>query len=343
MSTAASGWGIDGAPTSSYRSPVLRAGVLLLSAVLALIGWQTSAGRGPAMSAGILVLVAGLPATVGLGPRWCRWSGRRRGRASGVRLPADGALAAAARVDTVVLDDATAVTGRLRIAVTEPQREGDERNLRWFGGALGHAADDEIGRALARGAPRGRLGTVVSHPGQGFAGSVDRHPVRVGTPAWIGHGTADRPPLPGTTVAVEVDGRLLGRLGLVAEVRPEAVTAMSRLAHLGITPVLVSAGAADDAARLATDLGDLRWEAPLDGAGRAELVASLGGTVAYAAPSVADAPPGTVPLEADRIDLAVAALELARAVHTRSVVADRVTVTMAAAVAVLAVAAPWAR
>jgi hypothetical protein len=298
----------------------VRSGLLVLGAAVVLVCW-TVTDAGSALTAALLVLVAGLPAAAELGPRWCRWWGGRRG----VPLPTD--VDRAARVDSLLLDVGTVTTGRLKVAVVEPIREGDERNLRWFAGALGHAGDDEVARALARGAPRGRLSGVVAHPGDGIAGSVDRHPVRVGTPAWIGRGAPDHPPLPGTTVAVEVDGRLLGRLGLVAEVRPEAAPAVARVAGLGIEAVLVSAGPVEEAARLAAELGEVRWEAPLDAAALAAIVASLPGTTAYAGPAQPPAP--VVVLPVDRVDLAVAALELARTVHARSVLAGRIAVAVA--------------
>jgi hypothetical protein len=41
-----------------------------------------------------------------------------------------------------------------------------------------HAAEDPIGRAIARLSTRGRLSGVERSPGLGMSGSVDRHPVR---------------------------------------------------------------------------------------------------------------------------------------------------------------------
>lgn len=317
---ATAGWGAGRPRSSSAPSPVVRAVVLVLVCAVVLAAGASA----PAVA---VVLVAGVPAVAGAGPAACRWWARHRGR--GLPLPAD--LALAARVRTLLLAEATVTSGRLRVAVAEPVRAGDERTLRWFAGALAHAAGneigDEVGDALARGAARGRLAGVVSHPGAGIAGSVDRHPVRVGTPAWIG--APERPPLPGTTVAVEVDGRLLGRIGLVAEVRPEAAPALVRLTALGVDPVLVSVGPREEAARIADELGGLPWQAPPEPAAVAGA-----GPVAHATPLTGL--PGTLALTTDRVDLAVSALELAHRTRARALLTDRAALGLTGAVAALA-------
>ncbi len=229
----------------------------------------------------VLLAAAGLGYAVAPALAW-GWV-RRRGRAAGVLLPRRP-VPAAADVDLLVLDEATVTTGRLQVVGLAPARPGDERNLRWFAGALGHGADDPVSRALARSAPRGRLSAVAPHPGDGMSGTVDRHPVRVGRPAWLG----DHEPAGPGTVAVEVDHRLLGRITLAPEPRREAEETLTGLRAAGIEAVLVSTAAELD--HLVAALGGVRAEAGLDDTGSRALVVRLraeGRTVAVAAPAAA--------------------------------------------------------
>jgi cation transport ATPase len=71
----------------------------------------------------------------------------------------------------------------------------------------------------------------------GVSGSVDRHPVRVGSPQWIGVQAA---PTIWTTVGVEVDGRHLGSITVADDVRPDLVRDVGRLRSLDVDLVLVS-------------------------------------------------------------------------------------------------------
>ncbi|WP_127479694.1 HAD family hydrolase [Nocardioides pantholopis] len=292
----------------------------------------------PALVAVLTLALAVALAAYVAAPALAHALARRRGRASGVSLPARAALAAAPHVDLLVADAAAVTTGRLRVVDVAPARAGDERNLRWFAGALGHGAEDPVSRALARSSPRGHLSGVTSQDGLGLCGSVDRHPVRVGQPAWLGdldHGGGS-----GSTVAVEVDGRLLGRITLAAEPRPDAAATLTALAGRGIEPVLVSSGPAADLERLAGEVGTARC-VHLPGPGDlSALVSGLraeGRVVALAGPDcgadlrLTDAGPDPGAVVLDELDIAsvAAALDLARSVHRTARLLRRVALALA--------------
>ncbi|GAA1743473.1 hypothetical protein GCM10009710_24410 [Aeromicrobium alkaliterrae] len=174
-------------------------------------------------------------------------SARRRSGEARARVVGRGALDCFARLDTLVVDPIGSVTvGELRVIGVEPLDPEHDRSLRWFAGALQHGADDPVARAISRLSARGGATNVEHLPGVGVLGTVDRHPVRVGSPEWIGlDGVPDDDWA--QTVAVEVDGRALGRIRVADVVREQSAATIASLAADGVQVVLVAPG--DAAAR----------------------------------------------------------------------------------------------
>lgn len=224
----------------------------------------------------MLVLVAGAVAAYVLGLGFPRvvagWVGRRHGISS---VPGP-AWAVAARVDTVVLDRwGTVTTGRLTVTTVEPLDPDHLRNLRWFAGALEHEAEGPLARAVARLSPRGKVTDFGVVPGSGVRGSVDRHPVRVGRPSWVGMADRDDRDDRGTVLGVELDGRPLGYLVVGDEPREDAGSSVSRLASAGVSAVLVSDDGARETEELAEACGIERWHPEIAAEKRGRLVAEL--------------------------------------------------------------------
>jgi cation transport ATPase len=168
---------------------------------------------------------------------------RRSGEAR-ARVVGRGTLGALERLDTLVVDPIGSVThGELRVVGVEPIDPEHDRSLRWFAGALQHGTDDPVARAVARLSVRGGATDVERLPGIGVIGRVDRHPVRVGTPEWIGLDAEQYGPTEQDdwteTLAVEVDGRAMGRITVADSVREQAAAALSRMADDGCRVVLV--------------------------------------------------------------------------------------------------------
>ncbi|GAA3532272.1 HAD family hydrolase [Nocardioides daeguensis] len=205
----------------------------------------------------VVLLLVLLPAFVGLLP-WAAWWAMRRSRRDGVDFPDLAALRTAGRVDTVVLDRwGTVTTGELVVTDIDPVEEGNERNLKWFAAALQHAVEgDPVARAIARLAGPGKLTDVELVAGRGTSGAVDRHPVRVGAPAWLGMETRDGL---GETVGVEVDHRPFGYLTVSDQVRPDAPLAVARLRAAGVEPILLSDADVLDTEHLAQACGIDKW------------------------------------------------------------------------------------
>ncbi|WP_370618358.1 HAD family hydrolase [Mumia qirimensis] len=233
-----------------------------------------------ALAAGVAVTVAACPGAVGLAlPAVYRY-GTRRGDALGVVIDDVATLTASRRVDVVVLNGLSTVASGMRVASVDPFVSDHERNLRWFAGALEHASSHPVGKAIAKLSTRGRLSDVEALPGLGITGSVDRHPVRVGRPDWMGIDVTDRV---GTTVGVEVDGRPLGTITVVDAVRPTAKAANDDLRRIGVDPVLVMATDPLTAKDIAEQVGIDRFVAEAGPTSTAALVSDLrdaGATVA---------------------------------------------------------------
>lgn len=225
----------------SPRTPVLP--VWFVPAVLAVAvagaaWWEVADGPMDAARAGVLVLVMAVPAAALLSVPLAFATGSSRAKKAGVSITDLATLEAATVVDTLVLaKDGTVTTGDLTVVSVDPVEPDHDRNLRWFAGALAKASDHRVDRAVATLSARGQLTGVEVVDGVGVLGSVDRHPVRVGVPHWIGIEAA---PTIWTTVGVEVDGRTLGSITVADDVRPDLARDIGRLRSLGLELVLVS-------------------------------------------------------------------------------------------------------
>lgn len=223
------------------RTPVLPAWfvpVVLLGAAAAAVGWGVVDRPVDGAGVGVAALVAASPAAAMLAVPLAFRTGTSRAARSGVRLADLDSAEATVIVDTLVLaKDGTVTTGDLTVVSVDPVEPDHDRNLRWFAGALAKASDQRVARAVATLSARGRLTDVEVLDGLGVQGSVDRHPVRVGSPQWIGFKAE---PTIWTTVGVEVDGRRLGSITVADDVRPDLARDVARLRDLGLDLVLVS-------------------------------------------------------------------------------------------------------
>ncbi|MFB9314529.1 cation-translocating P-type ATPase [Nocardioides plantarum] len=233
--------------------PAVAAVAVVLVAVLGAV--VTAVDDDPARGVAALVsaLVVATPCLVGLAAASATRAGLGRARRLGVRFDGATALEQVAALDLLLLPgDGVLTTGELRVDEVQAIDPDDERTLRWFAGALAHGADDPVARAVRRLSARGTVTDLDSRPGEGFSGAVDRHPVRVGRPDWIG---VTATPGPGTCVGVEVDGRALGSLRLLPELVPDAADHLTRLRALGVAPRLVASASPDADRELAQRLG----------------------------------------------------------------------------------------
>lgn len=260
---------------------LLPAAALLLELVCAVgtwVAWQAAGHDGVVPALAVLLVTA--PVGLLIATQLPERVAHRIGRGLGISALAPEAAAIWRQVRTIVMDPARSLTtGHLVVIEVKAIDPDHERNLRWFAGALAHHYDDPVGRAVAKLAGVGRTTDVAQFPGQGIRGAVDRHPVRVGAPSWIGVAELDRAHGTGATVAVEVDQRWLGHIIVADEIRADASRQLGRLRTLGLTAVLASPQEEKRVARLARLAASQAWHSETIPLGFAEALAATEGPV----------------------------------------------------------------
>ncbi|MBO3679398.1 cation-translocating P-type ATPase [Streptomyces sp. NEAU-YJ-81] len=232
--------------------------IVLLIAVGTLLGWLLTTGEtAAAFTAAVAVLIIACPCALGLATPTALMVGTGRGAQLGILIKGPEVLESTRRVDTVVLDKTGTVTAgqmRLRGAVTAPGV--DEEELLRFAGALEHASEHPIARAIAGGAAE-RIGDLPtpadfrSEPGLGVQGTVDGHAVLVGREKLLGAWAIELPEDLATAkaaaesegqtaVAVAWDGKARGVLLVADAIKETSAEAVAQLRALGLSPVLLT-------------------------------------------------------------------------------------------------------
>ncbi|WP_052866972.1 heavy metal translocating P-type ATPase [Streptomyces niger] len=137
-------------------------------------------------TAAVAVLIIACPCALGLATPTALMVGTGRGAQLGILIKGPEVLESTRRVDTVVLDKTgTVTTGRMSLYEAVPAADADEETLLRLAGALEHASEHPVARAIAEGAQKrvGELPAVERFenvPGLGVRGAVDGHEVVVG-------------------------------------------------------------------------------------------------------------------------------------------------------------------
>ncbi|MFD4421232.1 heavy metal translocating P-type ATPase [Agromyces sp. NPDC058484] len=247
--------------------------VVLLIAVATLGAWL--GGGFPAESAftaAVAVLIIACPCALGLATPTALLVGTGRGAQLGVLITGPEVLESTRRVDTIVLDKTgTVTTGRMSLHGVHSADGVDEADLVCLAGAVEHASQHPIARAIAAEAER-RFGTLPvpasfeDHAGRGVQGIVDGRLVLVGRASLLEDwalavdpslaASAARAEAEGRTpVYVAWDGRVRGVLTVADAVKPTSADAVTRLRRLGLTPILLTGDNEAVARRVAAEVG----------------------------------------------------------------------------------------
>ena len=248
------------------------------------------------------VLIIACPCALGLATPTALLVGTGRGAQLGILIKGPEILESTRRVDTIVLDKTGTVTaGRMVLVGTWPVPGADEADLLRLAGAVEHASEHPIARAIAA-AAIDRLGALPpvaafeNRPGSGAVGQVDGHRVEVGRlpagdledrrTAWEREGR--------TVVVVHVDGVPSGLLAVRDEVRSSSPAAIARLRSLGLRPVLLTGDQGVTARAVAAEVGidpaDVHAEVlPADKVAVVAALQAAGATVAMVGDGVNDA------------------------------------------------------
>ncbi|MGW1597816.1 heavy metal translocating P-type ATPase [Streptomyces sp. NPDC002343] len=204
-----------------------------------------------AFTAAVAVLIIACPCALGLATPTALMVGTGRGAQLGILIKGPEVLESTRRVDTVVLDKTgTVTTGRMSLQAVHVADGEDEKELLRLAGALEHASEHPVARAVAAGAEE-RAGVLppVEHfenvPGRGVRGRVNGREVAVGRlydelPPELARAARQAEEQGRTAVVAGWDGRARGVLAVADAVKETSAEAVRELRGLGLTPVLLT-------------------------------------------------------------------------------------------------------
>ncbi|MGW2812665.1 heavy metal translocating P-type ATPase [Streptomyces sp. NPDC001415] len=281
--------------------------VVLVITLATLATWLLVTGDATAaFTAAVAVLIIACPCALGLATPTALMVGTGRGAQLGILIKGPEVLESTRHVDTVVLDKTgTVTTGRMSLYEVHPAEGTDEKQLLRLAGALEHASEHPIARAIAAGA-EDRAGVLPlaegfrSLPGRGVEGVVEGHRVYVGRdsalelPPELAAARSAAEAQGRTAVTVAWDGVARGVLAVSDTVKATSAEAVARLRALGLTPVLLTGDNRSVAATVAAEVGieaaDVYAEVlPEDKAAVVKHLQAQGRTVAMVGDGVNDA------------------------------------------------------
>ncbi|CAL9539855.1 Copper-exporting P-type ATPase [Streptomyces sp. enrichment culture] len=225
-----------------------------------------------AFTAAVAVLIIACPCALGLATPTALMVGTGRGAQLGILIKGPEVLESTRRVDTVVLDKTgTVTTGRMTLLAVHTAGGTDEDDVLRLAGALEHASEHPIARAVAAGAAD-RVGTLpapedfANVPGLGVQGVVEGHAVLVGRekllrewaldlPADLARAEAEAEAAGRTAIAVAWDGEARAVLEVADAVKDTSAEAVGRLRALGLTPILLTGDNKAVAEAVAAEVG----------------------------------------------------------------------------------------
>ncbi|MER7836538.1 heavy metal translocating P-type ATPase [Streptomyces sp. NPDC096040] len=204
-----------------------------------------------AFTAAVAVLIIACPCALGLATPTALMVGTGRGAQLGILIKGPEVLESTRRVDTVVLDKTgTVTTGRMSLQEVYVAEGADKDEVLRLAGALEHASEHPVARAIAAGA-EARVGALppAEHfenvPGQGVRGRVDGREVAVGrlfdaVPEELAAARSRAEREGRTAVLAGWDGQARGVLAVADTVKETSAEAVRELRALGLTPVLLT-------------------------------------------------------------------------------------------------------
>ena len=285
--------------------------VVIAISLLTLAGW-VMAGHSweEAFTASVAVLIIACPCALGLATPTALLVGTGRGAQLGILIKGPQVLESTRTIDTIVLDKTgTVTTGRMSLHEVIVADGEDRQEVLKLAGALEHASEHPIARAIADSAleHHGALPAVetfTSEQGMGVRGRIEGHDILVGRPAWLlrevgvhlsdtlAEAMAKAEQQGRTVVAASWERRVRGLLVVSDSVKPTSLQAIEELRSLGLRPVLLTGDNATSATAVAREVGIDEVIAEVLPADKVDVVTRLqreGRTVAMVGDGVNDA------------------------------------------------------
>ncbi|MFJ6775349.1 heavy metal translocating P-type ATPase, partial [Kitasatospora sp. NPDC091257] len=231
---------------------------IVITLAVATLGYWLGTGEGwtAAFTAAVAVLIIACPCALGLATPTALLVGTGRGAQLGVLIKGPEVLESTRKVDTIVLDKTgTVTTGQMTLLAVHTAEGVDRAEVLRLAGALEHASEHPIARAIATAAAKaGELPAVEGFenvPGLGVQGVVDGHAVVAGREALLNAWSQHLPETLAeaksaaeaagrTAIAVGWDGEARAVLEVADAVKPTSAEAIGKLRALGLTPVLLT-------------------------------------------------------------------------------------------------------
>ncbi|MFD7012262.1 heavy metal translocating P-type ATPase [Rhodococcus jostii] len=225
-----------------------------------------------AFTAAVAVLIIACPCALGLATPTALLVGTGRGAQLGILIKGPQILESTRRVDTIVLDKTgTITTGRMAVASVHATDGVSDTEVLRLAGALEHASEHPIARAVAAYAAEvGPLPAVEgfeNHGGRGVSGVVEGHAVLAGRYSWLREEWAltapdalqrvvDEAETQGRTpVWIAWDGAIRAVIVVSDTVKDTSAAAIGELRELGLSPVLLTGDNHRAAQSVATQVG----------------------------------------------------------------------------------------
>ncbi|QKW51304.1 heavy metal translocating P-type ATPase [Streptomyces buecherae] len=247
---------------------------IVIALAIGTLGFWLGNGSGltAAFTAAVAVLIIACPCALGLATPTALLVGTGRGAQLGILIKGPEVLETTRRVDTVVLDKTgTVTTGTMTLLATHTTAGTTEDEALRLAGALEHASEHPIARAVAAGATE-RVGSLptpedfANVPGLGVQGVVDGHAVLVGReklltewamelPTELAEAKAAAEAAGRTAIVVAWDGQARAVLEVADAVKDTSAEAIARLRALGLTPILLTGDNTAVARSVAREVG----------------------------------------------------------------------------------------
>jgi Cu+-exporting ATPase len=284
--------------------------VIALSLATLGVWLATGGGVAPAFTAAVAVLIIACPCALGLATPTALMVGTGRGAQLGLLIKGPEVLESTREVDTVVLDKTgTVTTGKMSLVEVVPAEGVARQDALRLAGALEHASEHPVARAVAAAAER-ELGALPpadvfsNREGLGVEGSVAGVDVVVGRPALLAErGLAMPAELEAARSAAESRGQTAIAAGWQGEtravfvvadtVKPTSAQAVAQLSERGLRPVLLTGDNEATARAVADEVGIDEVIAEVLPGDKADVVRRLqaeGRVVAMVGDGVNDAP-----------------------------------------------------
>ena len=225
-----------------------------------------------AFTAAVAVLIIACPCALGLATPTALMVGSGRAAQMGIVIKGVDVLQSTRRIDTVVFDKTgTITTGIMQLIDVSVAPGADRREVLKFAGALEHASEHPVARAIAA-AARKELGALpdvsdfISSPGMGTSGIVESQKVMVGreslfstslvvVPADLRDALARARRAGNTAVLVVISGLVKGVCVVADQPKPTSAQAIAELDKLGLRSVLLTGDNDSTATAIAIQVG----------------------------------------------------------------------------------------